>query len=159
MGEDCKQDAIHARPIRKSAHRPGSPSYLSETSFNRIRGSKLSPRERCGNRKKCKELRQIPGQAGHRLWIDCFPLLYKTLGSLSGLLEILGMTDPMQCGFHPAQVLLPHMVEHIAGLMGPAPLDRDLAVDQGKGGLQTLASIRYNQLQCIPLQPPLVQVV
>ena len=69
------------------------------------------------------------------------------------------MADAVQIFFDGFLVRSADVVEDVAGLMGPAALHGDLAIDERQRSQQSLASIGNDQLEGFSLESPAVQIV
>ena len=69
------------------------------------------------------------------------------------------MADAVQVLFGGFLVRSVDVVEDVAGLMGPAALHGDLAVDERQCSQKSFASVRDDQLEGFSLESPAVQIV
>jgi len=71
----------------------------------------------------------------------------------------MGMADAVQILFDGFLVCSADVVEDVAGLMGPAALHGDLAIDERQRSQRSSASVGDDQLESGASQPAYLQVV
>ena len=117
--------------ITEDTHRSGSPSYFSESSFNRIGGSQRGWGQGDGDLQEGQQFWEIRLQALHGLRIEPLPSPHKALSHLLSLAEVFGVADAMEVFFDGFLIGSFYIIEDVASFMGPATLEGHVGVDEG----------------------------
>jgi len=131
--------------IAENPHGSSSSSHFPETSLNGIGGPQGRWRQRDRDLEESQQFGQVRLQALSGLRVEPLPFAYQTLSGLLGETDVFGMADAMEVLFEGFLIRPFDIVEDIAGFVGPAALEGDLAINQGKGSQEAFSSVYDDQ--------------